>query len=309
MRIIIAEDDTIPRMILKTAVESLGHECISCIDGLDAWTKWQSEPSDVIISDWIMPGLDGLELCHRIRESSLSSYTYFIVLSTLADRAHYLEGMQAGADDYLTKPLNVDELRVRLISAHRVTELHKRLATQNDELEQLNRKLREEGRRDALTGVGNRLRLNEDIQARMRDPLLANQASCIALCDIDRFKKFNDGYGHMAGDQALRAVASRIAENAGLSAGVYRFGGEEFVILFPDEPMTGSLISLNRIRLEVQNLEICHAENPPYLVVTISAGLAQLSALTPELFDAGIKRADAALYRAKEQGRNRVVVG
>ncbi|MEJ7819935.1 MAG: response regulator transcription factor, partial [Rubrobacteraceae bacterium] len=115
MRVLIAEDDAVSRMILKRAVESLGHECISAADGEAAWSTFQTTSDvDVVISDWMMPGMDGLELCTRIRATDHESYTFFIFLTSLTDKDHLLEGMDAGADDYLSKPLNRDELRARL---------------------------------------------------------------------------------------------------------------------------------------------------------------------------------------------------
>ncbi|MDQ3639591.1 MAG: response regulator, partial [Actinomycetota bacterium] len=141
MKILIAEDDAVSRTILRRAVEKIGHECLAAADGEEAWNLYKETPDiDVIISDWMMPGVDGLELCRRARGDGRGGcYTYFIFLTALGDREHLLQGLEAGADDYLSKPLDRDELGMRLTSALRVTELHRRLAVQNGELEKLNR--------------------------------------------------------------------------------------------------------------------------------------------------------------------------
>lgn len=137
MRVLIAEDDAVSRRILQRAVERFGHECQATADGADAWQAYQDSQFDVVITDWVMPRVDGVALCELIRERPGSAYSYVILLSVLSDRGHFLKGMQAGADDYLTKPLDAEELRARLAAAERVTSLHGRLAEQNTRLETL----------------------------------------------------------------------------------------------------------------------------------------------------------------------------
>ena len=151
MRVLIAEDDAVSRTVLKKTVEKLGHQCLAAKDGLEAWEMYRSIPEvEVIISDWMMPGMDGLELCRSVREANSDWYTFFIFLTALGDKEHLLEGIIAGADDYLAKPLNRDELQVRLITASRVNALHRKLNEQKAELEKLgggaNRGLLSEGR-------------------------------------------------------------------------------------------------------------------------------------------------------------------
>ncbi|MDQ3862599.1 MAG: response regulator, partial [Actinomycetota bacterium] len=165
MRILIAEDDTVSRTLLTKALEKLGHECLAVEDGKKAWELFQSTPEvDVVISDWMMPGIDGPELCRRVRTVNNGWYTFFIFLTALGDKQHLLEGMQAGADDYLAKPLDREQLQVRLIAASRVNSLHRQLNEQKAELEKLNRELFAMSRRDPLSELGNRLRMREDLQ-------------------------------------------------------------------------------------------------------------------------------------------------
>src|ERR671939_2054569 len=128
MRVLIAEDSAIERLILEEAVEGLGHECVAAADGLQAWELFQRSGADVLISDWMMPGLDGPELCRRVRAHPGAPYTYVVLLTVLDDQEHTVAGMQAGADDYLRKPLEIQELEVRLIAASRITQLHREMS-------------------------------------------------------------------------------------------------------------------------------------------------------------------------------------
>jgi two-component system, cell cycle response regulator len=305
LKILIAEDDAVSRTILRRAVEKLGHECLAAPDGEEAWGLYKENPDiDAIISDWMMPGVDGLELCRRVRGDGRDGYTYFIFLTALGDREHLLQGLEAGADDYLSKPLDRDELGMRLTSALRVTELHRRLAFQNGELEKLNRMLFEQSRQDPLTSLGNRLRLREDLQVLQSRTERYGHSYAVALCDVDFFKAYNDRYGHLAGDDVLRRVADTISSGLRGGDAAYRYGGEEFLIVLPEQDAEDAAATTDRLRRAVEDLGIPHADGTPRGVVTISAGVA----MSPEAEDADalLKAADTALYAAKEAGRNRV---
>ncbi|MCA1687813.1 MAG: diguanylate cyclase [Actinobacteria bacterium] len=305
--ILIAEDDAVSRTILRRSVEKFGHECLAAEDGKKAWELYRETPEvDVIISDWMMPGMDGLELCRSIRGEERDGYTYFIFLTALGDKDHLLTGLKAGADDYLSKPLDRDELQVRLISASRVTTLHRRLAYQNEELERLNRKLFEQSREDSLTHLGNRLQLREDLETLSAQAERYGHSYCAMLCDVDFFKAYNDTYGHLAGDEVLKRVADVISENLRGGDMAYRYGGEEFLIILPEQSLESAVSTADRLRRAVEDLGISHEKNRPG-VVTISLGVAALPAGKPKSADALLKEADEALYRAKESGRNRVV--
>src|ERR671933_2040737 len=137
MRVLVAEDSALERRVIQFAIEGLGHECLLAADGAEAWALFGERGADVIVSDWLMPGLDGVELCRRVRAHPGPSYTYFIFLTALGEREHVLEAMTAGADDYLVKPLDSYQLRMRFIAAARVTELHRRLRESEHELGRL----------------------------------------------------------------------------------------------------------------------------------------------------------------------------
>jgi two-component system, cell cycle response regulator len=307
LRILIAEDDAVSRTILHRAVEKFGHECLAAEDGERAWEIYRETSGvDAIISDWMMPGMDGLELCSKVRGEERNGYTYFIFLTALGDRNHLHMGLEAGADDYLSKPLDRDELQVRLISARRVTELHRRLAFQNGELEVLNRKLFEQSREDPLTRLGNRLRLREEFEAlRGRVERYGHNYSAV-LCDVDYFKLYNDHYGHLAGDEVLQKVAETIADHCRSGDTAYRYGGEEFLIILPEQSQESATPTADRLRQAVEDMRIPHEANDPPGIVTISAGVATLSAGANKSADDLLGEADAALYHAKQSGRNRV---
>ena len=308
MKILIAEDSAVARAALETTLLSLGYQCIVAEDGEAAWDLFLARAPDVIISDWLMPGIDGDELCRRVREHPGASYTYFILLTSLAAQAHVVRGMQAGADDYLKKPFDTDDLNARLIAAARVVALHERLHAAQTELEALNLSLFEESRHDPLTHVGNRIALGEQL------PQLAARAKryghtyCVALYDVDHFKLFNDSQGHVAGDQALSAVASALATDGRTEDTVYRYGGEEFLVVLPEQGLDDARAATERAREGICALGIPHPASGAGCVVTVSAGVAQLEDADDGDFEAVLRRADAGLYRAKHHGRNHVDV-
>jgi two-component system cell cycle response regulator len=325
MRVLIAEDDPVSMLVLRRSVQSLGHECFSARDGVAAWEIFLRERPDVVISDWLMPGMDGIEFCRRIRESETAAqgpsapetvdgqplgagYTYFVFMTALGDKQHFLSGMQAGADDYLIKPVDLDELSARMIAASRVTTLHKKLLEQNAELDRLSRKSHEDARIDPLTQVGNRLRLREDLESLGGRVQRYGQRYSAALCDIDHFKRYNDRHGHLAGDEALLAVARAIHGELRLGDALYRYGGEEFLVLLPEQSEESAIIAMSRVRRVVERLALPHAANPPLGVVTLSVGVAAMVPDDAPPWDGWIRRADEALYRAKDLGRN-VVCG
>jgi two-component system chemotaxis response regulator CheY len=299
MKILAVDDDAVSRVVVQAMVTSLGHECILAANGREAWAVLQGTPVDVVISDRVMPDMDGLELCRRIREELTEAYTYVVLASGLHEPARAREGMLAGADDYLSKPLNRDELQLRLIAAERVSGLHRRL-------EALNAELRATARRDPLTGLSNRRRLEEDLAALADRVERYGYRYSVALLDVDHFKAYNDLYGHPAGDEVLRTVATVLADNSRVGDSCYRYGGEEFLCVFPEQPADRALAAVNRARAAVQALAVPHGGSPEHGILTLSGGVAEV---VPGAADtaAALQRADEALYRAKAAGRNTVL--
>lgn len=201
MKILVADDDLGSRLVAQAAVQELGHECLTAADGDEAWQRIAEFAPDVLITDREMPGLDGLALCRRIRAGQRDGYTYIVLLTGLGEPEEVLAGMQAGADDYITKPLDPFDLQTRLLAATRVTRLHAQLAEARTELGRL-------AHTDALTGLRNRLSLDADLQQLRSTSERCNTSYCVAMCDIDFFKSYNDTYGHAAGDQVLARVAA-----------------------------------------------------------------------------------------------------
>ena len=308
MRILIAEDDPVSRLILQKHVEREGHDCFLAASGEEAWVLFQANVVDVIISDWVMPAMSGLDLCQMIRTDSSRGYTYFILLTSLDGKANRADGMLAGADDYLIKPLDREELRLRLLAAERVTSLHRQVLAQKIELEHLNRQLHRQGRRDALTGLRNRLCLREDLELMSDRSQRYGHTYGLAMVDIDHFKRYNDRYGHQAGDSTIRAVAEALVQGSRSGDTVYRYGGEEFLVLLAEaRSMAIAAATMMRIGRLVQQLEIPHQESP-HGVVTISVGVALCARDGTLDVQQMIAEADEALYAAKHSGRNTVAI-
>ena len=305
MKILVADDDPTSRLIVQTALRHLGHECHIVCDGDQAWDLYRSLQPDVVISDWMMPGLSGLELCKKIRAQDARNYTYFVMVTNQRALDEILEGMNAGADDYLTKPLDSDDLQARLVAAARVTSLHVQLAQQRTQLEVLNGELAAVARRDPLTGLGNRRALEEDLvllEARVKR---YGHRYCMALIDVDHFKSYNDTYGHQAGDEVLELVAGQLRHQARGGDALYRYGGEEFLCIFPEQSLARGMVAVERMRAGVAQLAIEHAGGASG-ALTISAGVSVLDPNETKSVAQVLKETDEALYVAKQLGRNRV---
>jgi two-component system chemotaxis response regulator CheY len=305
VRILIAEDDAASRLILEAALAGLGHEVIAATDGEQAWQLFQSEKVEAIISDREMPRLNGLDLCRRIRESDGGKYIYFIFLTSVHDKDGAAEAIRAGADDYLMKPLNRHELEARLLVASRITKLYRELANQQVELERLNSQLFLQARTDGLTQVGNRLKMREDLNVLFARVAEQGDSFCALMCDVDHFKLYNDGYGHLQGDEVLKKVARTLVQGCRPNDEIYRYGGEEFLLVMPEQSVEAACAVAERHRARIEQLAIPNIASPGS-IVTISVGVAAMTTTQPSIKE-WLEDADGALYRAKQLGRNRVV--
>jgi diguanylate cyclase (GGDEF)-like protein len=293
--VLVVDDDEIAARALRRVIENLGHRCVVAPDGARALEIVATSQVDIVFSDWRMPALDGLELCRAIRALG-ERYIYFILMTGSHERRGLLDAMRAGADDYLEKPLDIDTVEARLLCAQRVLHVHETLRQRNRTLRRDSQRFLEISRVDALTGVGNRRSLGDDL-AVARDALGRYGTACaVAMCDVDHFKTYNDAFGHIAGDHALKQVVGAIERALRASDRVYRFGGEEFVVLLPEQDRTRARAAMERVRKAVER-------SAP---VTISVGITELR--RDDLDETAIERADEALYEAKRSGRNRVVV-
>jgi diguanylate cyclase (GGDEF)-like protein len=301
MRILVVDDEPLSRLVVQAAVDQLGHQWTAAEDGEAAWQCLTQDKPEVLITDLLMPGVDGLELCRRVRADVRAGYTYIILVTVLGNRQDVVRGMDAGADDYLVKPLGLFDLQARLIAAQRVTALHAELDRHRAELAHL-------AGHDPLTGLGNRRSLQEDLEVLHARSQRYGRCFAVAMCDIDRFKAYNDTHGHQAGDQALRTVAATIARELRGGDSVYRYGGEEFLLVLPEQTLDTALVAVERVRSAVERLAIPQPAAGSGGMLTLSAGIAAYGPGEPTTAEELLQQADAALYRAKAAGRNQLAL-
>jgi diguanylate cyclase (GGDEF)-like protein len=306
MKILIADDDATSRLLLTAVAAKLGHQCLVAMDGSSAWDLLSSQQIDVLLTDWMMPGVDGPELCRRVRDDLTDHYVYIVLITGLGNPAQVLEGMGAGADDYLIKPVDPFAVQTRLVAAQRVTQLHQQVSEFRAQLERANTELLGRSLTDPLTGLGNRRRMEQDLANTHARAQRTNRHYAVALFDIDHFKLYNDHHGHLAGDNALHQVAQCLIEAVRAGEGIYRYGGEEFLLLLPDCSPNDAVAAARRIRQAVTDAAIPHPTRPttPPLI-TLSGGLSCWTPRTPQSQTAVLDQADRALFHAKSEGRNR----
>jgi diguanylate cyclase (GGDEF)-like protein len=292
MKILIAEDQPPAALYLRRTLEKMGHEAAVASDGEQAWCMIRRGEASLLISDWMMPHLDGPELCRRIRTVGGGRYTYIILLTSRDRREDKLTGLRAGADDFLTKPPDPDELAVRLEIAERILAVHEQLARQNAQLAEL-------ASIDELTGTKNRRRFNEDLE------LLFCQADrqvaplSLIMLDLDHFKEFNDSFGHPAGDEVLHWTGSILRTTVRGHDVVARYGGEEFAVLLPATSASEALDVAERLRSAIACRPWAHRK------VTASLGVATAGPSTSDAANL-LEQADSALYHSKQAGRNQI---
>ncbi|MBJ6724500.1 GGDEF domain-containing response regulator [Geomesophilobacter sediminis] len=299
MKILIADDDDHFRRLLAEILEQWGYEVTATASGEEALVALQSDDSPrVAILDWMMSGLTGIEVCRKVRDEMAEPYTYLILLTSQQREEDLVLGMEAGADDYLTKPLKVNELRVRLRAGIRIIELQ-------TELVEAREYLRHKASHDSLTGLWN----HEEIRGILRRELAREErvGGCVSviMADIDHFKRINDTYGHLVGDEVLRQVAHRMQVLARTYDFIGRYGGEEFMLVVPQCCRDCTVAFAERLRKSIsrESFETSAGKLP----VTLSLGVASLGAGVDA--ETLVREADHALYRAKERGRNRVEAG
>lgn len=310
MNVLIAEDDPASLRLLEKAVNGFGHDVALAANGDEAWEQFTTGDFAFVITDWIMPGLDGLELCRRIRESVRPNYIYIIMVTSRSEQEDFLTGMSAGADDFIIKPIGLRELQVRMRAAERILKLQQELRDKNQQLEVMNLRLQHISRIDALMQLGNRLAFEEKISEFHQNALRYGRPYGVVMCDVDHFKRYNDGQGHVAGDEALRRIAQAIKSSLRSSDGAYRYGGEEIVALLPEQSSQESLRTAQRLRAAVEALALPRSVPSPVTCMTISCGASACpgDGNAPHAWETVIEWADQALYRAKALGRNRVEV-
>lgn len=300
MKILVADDDAVSRTLMKRVLEKSGYEVSTAEDGVQALELLLSGGGPrLALLDWMMPGFQGPDICRRVRAERRQAYVYMILLTAKLSGDDIVAGLTAGADDYLTKPCNPEELKARLRCGQRILELE-------DTLMEANEKLRFRASHDALTGLWN----HGAILNRLRSELMRIETDAahlsVLLADVDHFKQVNDVHGHMVGDELLRHVSSRIVEAVEPVDLVGRYGGEEFLILLRDCGPSQIADRAERIRASVADGAFSSERGP--LSVSISLGAVPVTEWNQSLsFEPLLKQADDAMYEAKAGGRNRVV--
>jgi len=301
---LIADDSIVSRHLLDATLRKWGYEVVVACDGVEAWNVLQSEDApNLAILDWVMPGLTGPEVCRRVRErvkevKEKDTYTYILLLTSKSLKEDLIEGMEAGADDYVTKPFDQHELKVRLRAGTRIIDLQRELVMAKEEL-------REQATKDFLTRIWNRSSILDILQRELARGGREKRPVGVVLADLDHFKSVNDTYGHFAGDAVLREFARRMLTSIRAYDAIGRYGGEEFLVILPgcDEAATLRQAERMRAALDVEPMII----NDEQRLVTCSFGAVTWTPGQTVSADALIRVADDALYSAKHQGRNRVV--
>jgi diguanylate cyclase (GGDEF)-like protein len=300
VKILIADDSIVSRHLLEATLRKWGYEVLVACDGAEALQILEREDAPaLIILDWMMPGVSGLEVCQRIRQRGNEPYTYILLLTSKSQKEDLIEGMDAGADDYITKPFDQNELQVRLRAGTRLVDLQAQLLSAREAL-------REQATRDSLTHLWNRSQILEILTRELSRSHREASPLGIVIVDLDHFKQVNDTYGHPAGDAVLREAARRMQNCVRQYDSLGRYGGEEFLILLPGCTEAESFSQAERLRRQLTQTDIRY--NDTALRVTASFGVTAAIPGEPWTVEGLIRKADEALYVAKKSGRNRVEI-
>jgi diguanylate cyclase (GGDEF)-like protein len=295
MKVLIADDSATSRILLRSALQRWGYEVVVAENGAQALEiLGRPDSPSMAILDWVMPFLTGPEVCRKVRETHREPYTYILLLTSKNTKTETVEGLDAGADDYVVKPFDEHELQVRLRAGKRIVDLQMDLLRAREEL-------RERANKDLLTMLPNRSAISTSLQQEIARCHRDRRSVGVILLDIDHFKKINDTYGHFAGDAVLRETASRLRANIRPYDQVGRYGGEEFLVVLPNCDLEQAKMQADRMRAKL-NASAMKVEGEDIRVsasfgVTVSDG----SEKNPDFF---VRVADEALYQAKAGGRN-----
>jgi len=297
-RVLVAEDDPMLRRIMQSWLDSWGYQVMVAEDGAKAWEILQTEPApQLLILDWMMPTIDGLELCRLVRERGKSPYQYILLVTAKDNKQDLVRGLEMGADDYLSKPFDRSELRARLRTGRRILTLQ-------DEQQRIVEALHYQATHDGLTGIWNRAAIFDLLRREFEIAARSIHTTGIMMLDVDHFKKVNDQYGHRAGDAVLREVPRRIQQVVRSYDLVGRYGGEEFLVVLPECSPNEVEVCAERIRLAIAGEQVPVGDSA--ISITVSIGTAILEPASNSEIGA-LTAADTALYNAKAKGRNRVV--
>ncbi len=299
MKILVADDDRFSRLVLSRTLRSWGYEVEMAVDGREAVAALTRKDGPQLgIIDWMMPGLDGPEVCRAVRETGAEPYRYLMLLTSRNAREDLVEGLNSGADEYLSKPFDPLELQARLRIGRRLLDLQHELIQARDALHR-------QATHDALTGVLNRFAIMEALDEELARSARRRHGVGVLLTDLDHFKRINDTFGHLAGDETLRSAAARMENVLRAYDRLGRYGGEEFLVVLPECTEAQVLDVAERLRMAISVEPIVADGNLIPVSVSIGATWVEGRCEADQL----IRVADEALYMAKNAGRNRVQLG
>ena len=299
MKILIADDDPVTRRLVQACIAQAGYEPVVAADGLEALSRLEEHDSPrLAVLDWMMPHLDGLKVCEAVRKRESDAYVYIILLTANEKSEQIVRGFEAGADDYLTKPFDVEELKARIRAGRRIVELQDQLVAARDNLHI-------QATHDALTGLWNRRAILDVLQSELARSKRNGTYPAIIMADLDHFKRINDGYGHPAGDAVLCEAAHRMAQGIRVYDSIGRYGGEEFLVVAAECGQKEAVRMADRLREAVCDKPVILGPKSS-VPITVSLGVATGD---PGMdVESLLSRADQALYDAKRAGRNIVAV-
>jgi len=311
MKVLVIEDALTSAALVCEMLEKMGLHPIHAQDGESGIEYFKREKPDLVLIDIIMPGIDGFEVVRRIRQLEKDGEWIPIIFLSACTRDEDLErGIEVGGDDYLVKPVSEIVLKAKVRAMQRLAQMRESLLVLTRKLDDANRELTRLSSVDGLTGIANRRSFDDTLQREWRQAIRRSRAISLLIADVDQFKQFNDGYGHQAGDECLKAVAQIFEHQIRRSTDlVARYGGEEFAVILPDTDEEGAVCVAEKIRAAVMGLQIEHrySQVAPELTVSIGSASAWPARGNEGGYLALVQRADQALYQAKREGRNRVM--
>lgn len=302
MHILIVDDDPISRRLIHRTLEKLGYRVHVAEHGREAWQIIQRNGIQLVITDWLMPQMDGLDLTRKIRSAEMPGYVYIVILTGQEGIDNVVDGFDSGADDYLVKPVSPKELQARLRVGKRVLDLERRLKKARDKMQHL-------AMHDELTGLCNRRAFYDHAQSLLEHASREAAPLSMLMIDIDHFKSVNDRYGHLVGDEILKSVAHTIQSQLRLYDRAGRWGGEEFIVILPTTKLSDAAKIAERLRQAISSMSFHRLQDKidaDSLHVEVSIGVAGIKKGRRISLDTLVNLADEMLYQSKREGRNRI---